>query len=141
MSTIAENIQLRGKLPYQLVASGEWLIAKCELLKVNGQGKTHGEAKAQLKNAVQGFLQVCFEDGTVNRILKESGFNVMRLGGETVWAAEGSTEPGVEYHVLEFNFSFRLRDIPEVPEQREAIRTNILPWILTTGSGQPPQAA
>lgn len=141
MSTIIQSIRLRGKFPYRLVESEGWVTAKCDMLKINGQGRTAEEAHGQLKNAVQGFLQVCFEDGTVNKVMKDAGFAVMRVGGETFWVAEGQAEPGVEHHALEFSFSFRLKEIPEVPEQRDAIHSNIFPWMLATGSGQPSQNA
>lgn len=61
-------------LPYRIVRDGKYLVASCPLLDVSSFGKTKDEALAMLSEAVGLFLAGCFELGTLEQVLRESGF-------------------------------------------------------------------
>ena len=50
----------------------------CPVLDVWSQGETRTEAKENLREALQLFLIDCFERGTLDKVLKESGFTAAR---------------------------------------------------------------
>jgi len=54
------------------------VVALCAPLDVMSQGATRQEAKRHLVEAVQLFVESCFERGTLNRILKKCGGKIAR---------------------------------------------------------------
>ena len=67
-------------LPFKTLKRRKWILASCEILDVHSQGKTEQEALDNLKEAVQLFLMSCFERGTLENVLKESGFVLASTG-------------------------------------------------------------
>lgn len=61
-------------LPARIRKKGKWFISSCRPLDVHSQGKTKQEAERNLVNALASFLISCFERGTLDEVLKESGF-------------------------------------------------------------------
>jgi predicted RNase H-like HicB family nuclease len=61
-------------LPYGLKKEGKHVVARCQLLGVSAFGKSKEEAVALLIEAVELFITTCFEMGTLEQVLKESGF-------------------------------------------------------------------
>jgi predicted RNase H-like HicB family nuclease len=53
---------------------GRWYIAHCPPLDVASQGRTVGEAKENLREAAELFLETCIEHGTLDQALRELGF-------------------------------------------------------------------
>ena len=51
-------------------------VSHCPALDVHSQGETEQEALENLFEATQLFVLSCFERGTLNQVLKESGFEL-----------------------------------------------------------------
>ena len=62
------------QLPYKMKQEGKWYIASCPILDIHSQGTTEAKAKNNLIEALQLFFESCFERGTLDQVLKESGF-------------------------------------------------------------------
>ncbi|NOY68243.1 MAG: hypothetical protein GXP53_01940 [Deltaproteobacteria bacterium] len=69
-----QTIQMTMKLPVIVNLSGKWYIASCPILDVIAQGDTEPKAKSNLADALYLFLTSCIERGTLDAVLKESGF-------------------------------------------------------------------
>ncbi len=53
---------------------GKWYIASCEVLDVHSQGKTESKALSNLVEALTLFIESCWDRGTLDEVLKNSGF-------------------------------------------------------------------
>jgi predicted RNase H-like HicB family nuclease len=67
-------IQFRMRVPVEVKHSGDWFIASCSVLDVHSQGTTEKEAIANLTEALQLFVESCYERGVLEQVLKECGF-------------------------------------------------------------------
>lgn len=67
------NIQFR--LPIEIKQDAALFIASCHILDVHTQGTDEGHARTNLIEAVQLFIETCFEMGTLEQVLRESGFH------------------------------------------------------------------
>jgi len=123
-------VKLRGTLPYRIVPDEDWFIAKCELLQVNGQGKTRASAVGHLRDAVVGFLWVSMEDGTIHEVLKECGFLFVRLGDDAFWVAPERSAPDRRYETLKFSSRVSIRGMPHFPKRSEQLPANDFPWVV-----------
>jgi predicted RNA binding protein YcfA (HicA-like mRNA interferase family)/predicted RNase H-like HicB family nuclease len=70
------QIEMSFRLPYVLQPEESWIVASCLVLDVHSQGTTEPEAVANLREAIQVFLETCIEMGTLVQVLKDSGFHV-----------------------------------------------------------------
>ena len=61
-------------LPARIRKKGRWFVSSCEVLDVHSQGKTRAEAEQNLRDALESFLVSCHERGTLDEVLRESGF-------------------------------------------------------------------
>jgi len=68
------------KCPAQVRCEGEWYYSSCPPLDVHSQGRTEQEALANLAEALQLFVESCYERGTLEQVFKECGFTVDRDG-------------------------------------------------------------
>ena len=68
------RIQLQFKLPAEIKKEGAWFISSCPLLDIFSQGKTKQEALTNLNEAVRLFIESCIQRGTLEQVLRESGF-------------------------------------------------------------------
>ncbi len=66
------NIQFR--LPIEIKQDAMLFIASCPILDVHSQGTDEDLARTNLIEAVQLFIETCFEMGTMEQVLRESGF-------------------------------------------------------------------
>jgi predicted RNase H-like HicB family nuclease len=66
-------------LPVRVRKKGKWFVSSCQLLDVHSQGRTRAEAERNLRDALSSFLSSCFERGTLEDVLRDSGF-VARAG-------------------------------------------------------------
>ena len=57
-----------------LKRSGGWYVAHCPQLDISTQGRTRAEAKKNLAQASELFLESCIERGTLRQALKELGY-------------------------------------------------------------------
>lgn len=67
-------LRLEFRLPADVRKKGKIFVSQCPLLDVFSQGDTRGEALENLNEAVKLFLQSCLERGTLEQVLRESGF-------------------------------------------------------------------
>lgn len=70
----AVQVTFQVKLPAKVKKQSGQYISCCPVLDVYSQGETKGKALRNLKEALQLFFISCFERGTLDEVLKESGF-------------------------------------------------------------------
>ena len=75
-----QHIEFRFKLPYAVHREGGYYLASCPPLDVLSQGETEQEALDNLEEALGLFLEGCYENGTLEAVLKESGFREVASG-------------------------------------------------------------
>jgi predicted RNase H-like HicB family nuclease len=68
------QISLKFKLPARIRKKGKWYVSSCDFLDVHSQGHTREQAETNLRDALATFLTSCYERGTLEAVLKESGF-------------------------------------------------------------------
>src|SRR5579859_4772124 len=61
-------------LPARIRKKGRWFISSCPPLDVHSQGGTRDEAQHNLIDALTTFFVSCYERGTLEDVLRESGF-------------------------------------------------------------------
>lgn len=73
------RIEMTMKLPVVMSKddADKWYIACCPILDVITQGETETKAKENLADALYLFLTSCYERGTLDIVLKESGFRLV----------------------------------------------------------------
>ena len=64
-----QQIQLTGIITYDGVTDG--YTAECPQLGILSAGRTVEEAKDAILDAVDGFLQICSERGTLDKVLRD----------------------------------------------------------------------
>jgi len=72
MKTIAVQFSLH--LPAKVTKKKKWFVASCPILDVYSQGDTEDQAKKNLAEALSLFFVSCHERGTLDAVLKDSGF-------------------------------------------------------------------
>jgi predicted RNase H-like HicB family nuclease len=65
----------RLSLPFTVKKKGMYYVSCCPVLDVWSQGETREKSIDNLREALQLFLLDCFERGTLDKVLKESGFS------------------------------------------------------------------
>ena len=76
MATVTINI----KVPVDIFSDSGVYVADCRRFGVVTQGCDIEEAKLNLLEALTLFFETCFEMGTLEEVLKESGFRRMESG-------------------------------------------------------------
>ena len=79
-------------LPFAVKREAKWFISWCPPLSVYSQGPTQKKAVENLVDALRLFLVSCYERGTLDRVLKDSGFRPlasMRPGAKKVTPRRG----------------------------------------------------
>lgn len=72
------RIEMAFKLPMRLKKKEKYYIAICPALDVVTQGETKTEAKKNLVDALSLFIRSCLEHGTLDEVMKESGFSLYK---------------------------------------------------------------
>ena len=67
-------VKFEFNLPADVKKKGKLFIAKCPLLDVYSQGDSKKEALEHLTEALQLFVESCFERGTLDQVMKKCGF-------------------------------------------------------------------
>jgi predicted RNase H-like HicB family nuclease len=67
------GISIEFELPAKIRKKGAWFISSCPLLDVFSQGHTREQAEQNLIDALASFLTSCYERGTRDAVLRESG--------------------------------------------------------------------
>lgn len=73
-------IEASVQLPVDVKQKGKLWISRCEVLDVCSQGPDKKKALANLVEALQLFLESCFERGTLDQVLHERGFRPLTGG-------------------------------------------------------------
>lgn len=66
--------RVQFRLPFAVRQDGDWFYSSCPILDVHSQGRSKDEAVRNLVEALQLFIESCFERGTLTNVLLESGF-------------------------------------------------------------------
>ena len=68
------GMEMRCKLPASVKKEGKYFISCCPVLDVYSQGTTEKEALHNLAESLSLFFVSCFKRGTLDKVLKDSGF-------------------------------------------------------------------
>ena len=68
------RVTFNVQLPYTVRRNGVAHVAWCPALDVYSQGPSHKKAVLNLADALRLFLMSCYERGTLDQVLRESGF-------------------------------------------------------------------
>ena len=88
------------RLPIAITQDGRWHVASSQDLDVHSQGLTVDEAKKNLMEAVQLFIESCYERGVLDNVLQALGFQP-----EHGYLGEGQGENG---HMLDVSLPLTL---------------------------------
>ena len=72
------QVTLTVRLPVRIEKKPKHFVACCPVLDVWSQGDTFEKCQHNIKEAIQLFLTTCFEMGTLERVLKDSGFTTTK---------------------------------------------------------------
>ena len=81
------SVTFSFRLPYTVRQEGKWFYSCCAILDVFSQGHTRQEAADNLTEAVQLFIESCYERGVLDQVLQSSGFH---SAGQEVLAGAGA---------------------------------------------------
>jgi predicted RNase H-like HicB family nuclease len=73
-SAMANRVRFTMRVPVTVRQEGEWYYSSCPLLDVHSQGLSEQEARDHLIEALQLFVETCFEQGTLEQVLRDRGF-------------------------------------------------------------------
>lgn len=98
-------VTLEVSLPMTIKKKANHFVSSCPVLDVLSQGETKEKAIENLREALQLFLADCFERGTLDKVLKESGFSI----SDNFSQAKKKTDIGHEIDVpLPFVIDFQV---------------------------------
>jgi predicted RNase H-like HicB family nuclease len=96
-------------LPYKLTKRPKWFVSSCPILDIHSQGETEESAKKNLVEAISLFLISCFERGTLDEVLKKSGF--VPIHGPS--GLMGTTSPMGQENYISVPIPFRIESDTE----------------------------
>ena len=68
------RVQVEFTVPAEVREDGAFFVAVCAPLDVYSQGETRDAALVNLAEALQLFVESCYERGTLEQVLKDCGF-------------------------------------------------------------------
>jgi predicted RNase H-like HicB family nuclease len=71
---MANVVRFNMSVPASVRRDGEWFHSSCPVLDVHSQGRTEDEALTNLVEALQLFVETCYEQGTLEQVLRAQGF-------------------------------------------------------------------
>jgi len=75
ISQRGREIKFTLTVPVEIKKKGKWFIATCHAFQVNSQGASLNEARDNIIEAVQLFIETSYERGILEKVLKECGFH------------------------------------------------------------------
>ncbi len=72
MSNIFITIEMR--LPVRYTEEDGVIVSHCPVLDISSMGDDEDEAAANLKDAIIGFVESCYDRGVLDKVLSECGF-------------------------------------------------------------------
>lgn len=67
-------VRFEVQVPVSIFRESDVYVSHCPIFDVCSQGDTEEEAKKNIIEAVSAFLISCYENGTLDEVMKESGF-------------------------------------------------------------------
>lgn len=71
---MSQRIEFKVSVPVRVRKQDDVFVAACPALDVVSQGDSHDDALENLVRAIQLFLTTCYETGTLDDVLRDSGF-------------------------------------------------------------------
>ena len=71
---VTARVQVEFTVPAEVRQEGACFVAGCQPLDVFSQGETEESALVNLAEALQLFIESCYERGTLEQVLKDCGF-------------------------------------------------------------------
>lgn len=85
--------RITWRLPYVVTKKAKWTVACCPVLDLFAQGGDEKEAKRNLVDMIQLFIESCYERNTLDEALKECGFKVFHKEDTPMGVAPLKIEP------------------------------------------------
>jgi predicted RNase H-like HicB family nuclease len=82
------EITIKISVPAQIIEDGDVFVSICPVLDLVSQGCTKEEAKANLIEAIQLFIETCIEMGTLSTVMKQCGFSRSEHAPATIACAD-----------------------------------------------------
>jgi len=67
-------VKVEFSLPLNIAKKEGYYLASCEQFDIHAEGDTYDDAREHLKDALVGFIEVCLETGTLDKVMLDSGF-------------------------------------------------------------------
>lgn len=93
-----EVIQFSLRVPVELRKEGAWFYSSCRPFDIYGQGKNEEEATKSLVEALQLFVESCFERGVLEKVLKDCGFRPAKNTNKLKKSTASSLERMIDYY-------------------------------------------
>ena len=74
MGQSSQSVTFLMKVPAKVRQEGGVFYSSCPVFDVHSQGDTQQSALDHLVEALQVFVETCYEQGTLHQVLKEQGF-------------------------------------------------------------------
>ena len=88
-----ENSKHMAPLEVHFRPEGDHWLGLCPSLDIGTQAPTYNEAQENLKEAILLFFESCLRRGTLEQVLKESGFEPVQIKQVQNYAAESIPYP------------------------------------------------
>ena len=135
MGKTTVTIRLTASLPYRTYQKEGWENARCDLLKVQGIGKSKRSAIKNLKDSITLLIQGAMEDKTLDVVLKDCGFKKSNPAGVPVWETGlNLMKKFADQERLEFNATLRVRIADSEAILPEGEYRSVNPVVITATS-------
>jgi predicted RNase H-like HicB family nuclease len=69
-----QKLTFSMRVPVAIRNEGKWFYSSCPVFDVHSQGTSEQEALSNLVEALQLFVETCYEQGSLEQVLREQGF-------------------------------------------------------------------
>lgn len=73
-----KRLDLSLKVPVEVRKKGDAYVSNCPFLDILSQGDSREKAIENLRTAIRLFLMSCIERGTLDAVLKDCGFHLLK---------------------------------------------------------------
>lgn len=70
----AQKVSFSMRVPAVVRREGRWFYSSCPVLDVHSQGHSEEESLNNLIEALQLFVETCYEQGSLEQVLRAQGF-------------------------------------------------------------------
>ena len=75
------KVEFIVKVPVTVKKKADIYVSCCPVLDLYSQGRTELEARKHITEAIKLFITSCFERGTLDIVMKQCGFKLIRTAG------------------------------------------------------------